>query len=150
VLTATNTAQNAPSNSSTYYLGGDVADSNNTTFDVAKIEVPKNGTIKRIFVRQIIVAGIVASAEGVTHKVCINSGTNCFGGATFSYNGLSTSGSDITLNQPVAAGDNAGDPSGYTELGNTSDQLALVRDGVHRVVRQGGRTSVLLYLLESS
>jgi hypothetical protein len=86
-------------------LGGDVADSNNTTFDVIKVEVPKLGTIKRIFVRQNIVAGIVASAEGVTHKVCINSGTNCFGGATFSYNGLSTSGSDITLNQPVAAGD---------------------------------------------
>jgi hypothetical protein len=47
--------------------------------DAAKIEVPKAGTIKRIYVRQNVPAGNAGSAENVTHKVCVNSGTNCFG-----------------------------------------------------------------------
>jgi hypothetical protein len=104
-LTLMNTGANAPANSSTYYFGGDILDYNNTSFDAAKIEAPKAGTIKRVQIRQNVPSGNTGSAENVTHKVCINTATNCFGGAAFPYNGTSTAGTDITLNQAVAAGD---------------------------------------------
>lgn len=105
VLTLMNTLANTPANSSTYYFGGDIIDFNNTSFDAAKIDVPKSGTIKRMYIRENVPSGSTGSAENVTHKVCINTATNCFGAATFSYNGASTSGTDITLNQAVNAGD---------------------------------------------
>ncbi|HET9699263.1 MAG TPA: LamG domain-containing protein [Terriglobales bacterium] len=104
-LTLMNTGANAPANSTTYYFGGDIIDYNNSNFDAAKIEVPKAGTLKRVQIRESAPSGNVASAENVTHKVCVNTGTNCFGGTTFAYNSTSTSGTDITLNQAVAAGD---------------------------------------------
>jgi hypothetical protein len=104
-LTLSNLAANVPANGATYYIGGDVFDYNNGNFDAAKIEVPKAGTIKRIQIRQNVPSGNIGSAENVTHKLCINSGTACFGSVSFAYNGVSTSGNDVTLNQPVVAGD---------------------------------------------
>jgi hypothetical protein len=104
-LTLMNTGANAPANSSTYYFGGDIIDYNNTSFDAAKIEVPKGGTLKRVQIRQSAPSGNTGSAENVTHKVCVNTGTNCFGGTAFAYNSTSTAGTDITLNQAVAVGD---------------------------------------------
>lgn len=104
-LTLMNTGANAPINSTTYYFGGDIADSNNSSFDAAKIEIPRSGTIKRIHVRQNVPSGNTGSAENVTHKVCINSATNCFGSASFGYGTTSTFSSDATLNQAVSAGD---------------------------------------------
>ena len=104
-LTLLNTGGNSPANSSTYYFGGDPVDYNNTVFDSAKVEIPKAGTIKRIYIRQNVPSGSTGSAETVTHKVCINTGTNCFGSATISYNGVSTAVTDATLNQPVSVGD---------------------------------------------
>jgi hypothetical protein len=104
-LTLLNATGNSPANGTTYYFGGDIADYNNTNFDAAKIEIPKAGTLKRVFIRQAVPSGSVGSAETVTHEVCVNSATNCFGAAIFSYNGTSTSGTDVTLNQPVVAGD---------------------------------------------
>jgi hypothetical protein len=104
-LTLMNTAENAPTNGSTYYVGGDIIDYNNTSFDSAKIEVPKSGIIKRIYIRQNAPVGNAASAESVTHKVCINSSSNCYGAAAFNYNGPSTSGGDAALSQAVSAGD---------------------------------------------
>lgn len=104
-LTMMNVSANSPANSTAYYFGGDMIDVNNTSFDAAKIQVPKAGSIKRIFIQQNLPAGSSGSGESVTHSVCINSNTNCFGAAAFAYNAGSTSGSDATLNQPVAAGD---------------------------------------------
>jgi hypothetical protein len=104
-LTLMNVSANSPNNSTTYYFGGDVIDTNNTSFDAARIQVPRSGTIKRIFIQQNVPSGNAASTENVTHSVCINSGTNCFGAAAFAYGSGTTSGSDATLNQAVAAGD---------------------------------------------
>lgn len=104
-LTLLNFGANTPVNGSSYFVGGDVIDINNTSFDAAKVQVPKSGTIKRVFIRQNLPAGNSGSAENVTHKVCINSGTNCFGAAAFGYNSSSSSGADGTLGQTVTAGD---------------------------------------------
>ena len=104
-LTLMNVSANSPANATSYYVGGDVIDTNNTNFDSAKIQIPKSGTIKRIFVRENLPAGNLGSAENVTHSFCINSATNCFGAATLAYNATSSSGYDATLNQPVSAGD---------------------------------------------
>lgn len=104
-LTMMNTAANSPANSTTYYFGGDLVDYNNTSFDAAKIEIPKSGTIKRIHIRQNVPGGNTGSSESVTHKVCINSSANCFGSASFTYGSTSTFATDSSLNQPVSAGD---------------------------------------------
>ncbi len=104
-LTLANDAANAPLNASTYYFGGNIVEYNNTNFDAAKIDVPKSGTVRRIFIRQNISSGSPASPESVIHKVCINSASNCFGAAEFAYDGTSTSGIDVAINQPVTAGD---------------------------------------------
>ncbi len=104
-LTLMNIGTNSPANSTAYYVGADMIDTNNTSFDTAKIQVPKAGSIKRIYVQTNLPSGNLASAESVTHSVCINSNTNCFGSASFAYNAVSTSGSDSTLNQAVNAGD---------------------------------------------
>jgi hypothetical protein len=104
-LTLMNTLANAPANGATYYVGGDIIDYNNTSFDAAKIEIPRTGTIKRIYIRQNVPSGNAGTAENVTHKLCVNSASNCFGTATFNYGGTTTSGSDVTLNVPVTAGD---------------------------------------------
>jgi hypothetical protein len=100
-----NTLANTPRNSSSYYVGGDIIDFNNTSFDAAKIEIPKGGTIKRIYIRQNLPSGNAGTTENVAHKVCVNSSTNCFGAASFNYGGTSTAGADGTLNVPVNAGD---------------------------------------------
>ena len=104
-LTMTNVSANTPANGMSYYFGGDVIDTNNTSFDAAKIQVPRTGSIKRIFIQQNLPSGNTGSAESVTHSVCINSSTNCFGAAAFTYNTGSSSGSDASLNQAVSAGD---------------------------------------------
>ncbi|MGZ4816068.1 MAG: glycosyl hydrolase family 28-related protein [Terriglobales bacterium] len=104
-LTMVNVSANSPNNSTAYYFGGDVIDTNNTSFDAAKIQVPRAGTIKRIFVQQNVPAGNAGSTETVTHSVCINSSTNCFGAVGFAYNSGTTSGADATLSQAVTAGD---------------------------------------------
>jgi hypothetical protein len=104
-LTFMNVGANAPANSTSYFFGGNPIDTNNTTFDLAKVEVPKSGTIKRIFIRQNTPSGNTGTTENVTHKVCVNTGTNCFGTAAFAYNATSTAGSDATLSQAVSAGD---------------------------------------------
>jgi hypothetical protein len=100
-----NIRANVPSNSTSYYFGGDIIDYNNTDFNVAKVEVPRSGTIKQIFIRENAPSGNVGSAENVTHKVCVNSATNCFGSASLAYNSASMSGTDVSLNQAVSAGD---------------------------------------------
>jgi hypothetical protein len=104
-LTLMNIGANSPANSTAYYFGGDTIDTNNTTFASATVQVPKSGTIKRIFIQQNTPSGNTGSTENVTHSVCINSNTNCFGSAAFAYNTTSSSGSDATLNQAVSAGD---------------------------------------------
>jgi len=104
-LTLMNVSANAPANSTAYYFGGDVIDTNNASFTAATVQVPKAGSIKRIFVQENVPAGNAGSGESVTHSVCINSNTNCFGAAAFPYSAGSASGSDATLNQPVNAGD---------------------------------------------
>jgi hypothetical protein len=80
-LTMTNIGANAPSNASTYYFGGNLLDINNTSFDAAKVEIPKSGTIRRIQIRQNLPSGNAGSSENVTHKVCIHDATSCFGSA---------------------------------------------------------------------
>jgi len=104
-LTLSNIGANAPANSTSYYFGGDLIDVNTTSFDTAKIEVPRSGTIKRIYIKQNLPSGNLGSGEPVVHKVCVNTSTNCFGSSSFAYNAVTTSGSDITLNQAVSAGD---------------------------------------------
>jgi len=104
-LTLTNISANSPANSTAYFIGGDMIDTNNTSFDLAKIQVPKAGTIKRIYIQQNLPSGNAGSGENVTHSVCVNANTNCFGAAAFAYNATSSSGSDATLNQAVSAGD---------------------------------------------
>lgn len=104
-LTMMNTLANTPGNTSSYYVGGDIIDFNNTSFDAAKIEIPKGGTIKRIYIRQNLPSGNAGTTENVAHKVCVNSSTNCFGAVSFNYGGTSTAGADGTLNVPVNAGD---------------------------------------------
>mgnify|MGYP005810466599 CR=1 FL=1 len=105
MLTLMNTAANSPANGTAYYFGGNLIDTNNTSFDAAKIEVPKPGTIKRIYIRENVPSGNTGSGEMVTHKVCINSSTNCFGSAALAYNTTSGAVSDTTVNQAVNAGD---------------------------------------------
>jgi len=104
-LTMMNVSANSPANSTAYYFGGDTIDTNNVNFTAATVQVPKAGSIKRIFVQENTPTGNTGSSESVVHSVCINSSTNCFGAATFAYNATSASGSDATLNQPVNAGD---------------------------------------------
>ena len=104
-LTLMNVSANAPNNGTAYYFGGDVIDTNNASFDAAKVQVPKAGSIKRIYVQQNVPNGNAGSSENVTHSVCINSATNCFGAAAVAYNAGTTSASDATLNQAVSAGD---------------------------------------------
>jgi GH24 family phage-related lysozyme (muramidase) len=67
--------------------------------------VPKAGSIKRIYVQTNLPSANAGSGENVTHAVCVNSNTYCFGSAAFAYNATSASGSDSSLNQPVNAGD---------------------------------------------
>jgi hypothetical protein len=105
-MTMSNMGTNVPANGATYFFGGNLLDTNNTSFDAAKLEVPRAGTIKRIQVRQNLPSGSAASAENVVHKVCVNNGTDCVGNLAFAYSATSTSGSEITLNKPVKAGDN--------------------------------------------
>ncbi|HWR13912.1 MAG TPA: LamG-like jellyroll fold domain-containing protein [Terriglobales bacterium] len=103
-LTLSSTGSNELESGGTYYFGGDLVGGNNTSFDLAKIEIPKGGILNPFYVRQNLSVA-ASSAAMVAHRVCINSEANCVGGTSFSYNSTATAGTDISLNQAVAAGD---------------------------------------------
>jgi hypothetical protein len=95
-------AQN-PADSTTYYFGGDLNANLNTTWDLTSVDVPKAGTLKRVFIK-VRVAGTLGTTEAVSHYVRLNDTTDLTVDTTATYN---TAVTNLVANfsQAVAAGD---------------------------------------------
>lgn len=93
----------APAASTTYYFGGDPTPGQNTVYVNTRIEIPKAGTIKRVFYK-VKVSGTLASGETVTHLIRINDTTDV-ASSTCTYNAAVVDTVNSSVNQAVVAGD---------------------------------------------
>lgn len=92
-----------PADSTTYYFGADPNANLNTTWNLSSAEVPKSGTLKRVFIK-VRVAGTLGSTEAVSHYVRINDTTDVTVNTTATYDTTATNIVGI-LSQAVSAGD---------------------------------------------
>lgn len=93
-----------PADSTTYYFGADlVAGIVNTTYSLARIEIPKAGTIKRFFLK-VRVTGTLGTTETVTHYVRLNDTTDVAQIDT-TYDATSKDATNTSVSQAVSAGD---------------------------------------------
>lgn len=95
-----------PADSLTNYFGvgnGLSTPTSLQSFDLTSIQVPKAGTITRVFVK-VKVSGTLASSETVQHFVRINDTTDV-GQVDLDYSAVQQSGVNSTVSQAVVAGD---------------------------------------------
>lgn len=93
-----------PADSTTYYVGADIGNAPLTSYAYEKVEIPKAGTIKRVFMKMIY--GGSASGETVSHYIRINDTTDvaqidAVYNADFDYNNTSVS-TAVTAGQYIA------------------------------------------------
>lgn len=95
----------SPADSTTYFLGlpNSANIANQTTFALNSIEVPKTGTIVRVFVK-VRITGTLGTSETVQHFIEINGATDC-GEIDLTYDATGKSGSATVVGQAVTAGD---------------------------------------------
>jgi len=103
VLPLGTAVNNSPADSTTYYIGGDLNNNLNTTWNISSVEVPKSGTLKRVFIKA-RVGGTLASAQAVSHYIRLNDTTDLTVDTTATYDTTATN-LIAALNQAVVAGD---------------------------------------------
>lgn len=89
--------------STTYYVGGDLNANLNTTYLLTSVEVPKAGTLKRVFIK-VRCPSTLASGEAVSHYIRINDTTDVTVNTTATYDTTSTNIA-AAVSQAVVAGD---------------------------------------------
>ena len=102
-LTLGSAGSQNPADSTTYYFGGDLNANLNTTWDLTSVDIPKSGTLKRVFIK-VRIAGTPGSNEAVSHYVRLNDTTDLTVDTTATYNTAVTN-LIANLSQAVAAGD---------------------------------------------
>ncbi len=90
--------------STTYYIGADWNGSLNSTWLNSSAEIPKSGTLKRVFVK-VRVATTLGSNEAVSHYLRINDATDVTLNTTATYDVAATNIVASGLSTPVSAGD---------------------------------------------
>lgn len=102
-ITGGNAATSSPGDATSYYWGSDLGLGLNTTWDQATIDIPKAGTLKRVFVK-IRVAGTLGSGEAVSHYIRVNDSTDVSVNTTATWD---TAVTNIAANvsQALAVGD---------------------------------------------
>jgi hypothetical protein len=102
-LTLGTAGANNPADSTTYYYGGDLNANLSTAWDFTSVDVPKTGTLKRVFIK-VRVAGTLGTTEAVSHYVRLNDTTDITLDTTATYN---TTVTNLVANvsQAVVAGD---------------------------------------------
>lgn len=95
-------ANTAPLASSTYYVGGDFVTGIQTTYSKASMEVPKAGTIKRVYLRMRL--STVYPSATVNHWIRVNDTTD-IANMTGDYSSDSVSVNSTGLSTAVNAGD---------------------------------------------
>lgn len=90
-----------PVDSTTYYCGGDLNSINITTYSHAQVEIPRAGTITRLFLKVRCGAG---TGETVAHSIRLNDTTDV---ATINtaYDAVVKNVSNTSVSQAVIAGD---------------------------------------------
>lgn len=96
----------SPADATTYYFGGDLmsgfAGSIHTAFATDRIEVPKGGTIKRVFLK--VRSAVAGTSETVSHYIRINDTTDV-GQIDLTYDATTREGTNSSVSQAVTAGD---------------------------------------------
>lgn len=98
-------SSSTPADSTTYFIGIPTtsAISLMVTYNLASIEVPKAGTIKRVFAK-VRVLGTLGTGETVQHFIRINDTTDV-GQVDLAYTAVQQSGANSVVSQAVVAGD---------------------------------------------
>ncbi len=94
----------SPADSTTYYYGGDWNANLNTTWNLTSVEIPKAGTLKRVFIK-VRVAGVLGTTEAVSHYLRINDTTDVTLNTTATYDTTATNIVASGLSAALAAGD---------------------------------------------
>lgn len=92
----------SPADSSTYYMGAN-ANVPTTTYDLHTFDVPRAGTLKRVFIKVGAAAG--ASTEAVSHYIRLNDTTDVTVDTTATYNTAQTNIVNSALSQALVPGD---------------------------------------------
>lgn len=97
-------ANTTPATSTTYFFGGCPGVAANVTYGTASIDIPKAGTLKRVFYK--IRCGTVDTTEanGVAHSIRLNNTTDV-ASQTFAYTQAATNVINSSVSQAVAVGD---------------------------------------------
>lgn len=102
-LTLGTSANISPADSVTQYIGGDWGQSGGVAYDVVKVEIPKTGTVKRVFLK-VRVSGTLGSNETVSHYIRLNDTTD-FAQIDTTYDAATRNLNATGLSQAVTAGD---------------------------------------------
>jgi hypothetical protein len=94
----------SPADSTTYYFGSDWNANANTTWNLTSVEIPKSGTLKRVFIK-VRNAGTLSSGEAVSHYIRINDTTDVTVNTTATYDTTATNIVNSALSTAVVAGD---------------------------------------------
>lgn len=94
-----------PVDSTTYFFGEDnaLALTAQTTYALTSLQIPKAGTIKRVFVK-VRIGSPLGTSETVQHFIRLNDTTDV-GQVDLAYDAVQVSGTNTTVNQAVVAGD---------------------------------------------
>lgn len=122
---------NSMAAATTYYYGQMSTRTINTTYSIAQIDIPRAGTIKRVYYKLDIAGTLGTAGQNVTHTINVNNTTDCASSA-FDY-------STAIINQVV---------SGVSQAVSVGDTIALkvVTPGTWTTPATSARIDVWVYI----
>ena len=93
----------SPANATTYYVGAEINDGGNTSYPVARIEIPKFGRLRRVSLK-VRVGGTLGSNQSVQHFIRINDASDV-AEIDAAYNTTTQDLHNTTVSQTVTPGD---------------------------------------------
>lgn len=103
-ITLMDTGNNSMAANTTYYYGIMSSRTINTTYAVAQVDIPRAGTIKRVYYKIDVSGTTGTAAQNVTHTININNSTDCASSA-FDYSSATINTLNSSVSQAVSQGD---------------------------------------------